>query len=321
MNILVTGSTGFIGQALINKLIIQNFNPIASVRKKNSLFPSSVKQITGGELLPNTSWEEALSDIDIVIHLAARVHIMDDTNTNPLAEFRKVNTKGTLNLARQAADSGVKRFIFLSSIKVNGETTTPNTPFTSTDTFVPSDPYGLSKYEAEQELKKMAKNTGMEVVVIRPPLVYGPNVKANFLSMMRWLHKSIPLPLGAIHNKRSLVALDNLIDLITLCIKHPAAENQTFLVSDDEDLSTTDLLKRMTKALGKPSRLIPVPSGIITLGAALLGKKDVAQRLCSSLQVDISHTKKTLNWKPPMSVDEALQKTANAYLKQLKQKS
>ena len=317
LNILVTGSTGFIGQALITQLDIHSFKPLASVRKQTSLFSSHIKQMAGGDILPNTAWKEALSNIDIVIHLAARVHVMNDTNTNPLAEFRKVNTEGTLNLARQAADSGVKRFIFLSSIKVNGEVTDLNSPFLSKDTYVPSDPYGLSKYEAEQGLKKFAKETGMEVVIIRPPLVYGPNVKANFLSMMKWLYKEVPLPLGSIHNKRSLVALENLIDLIIACINHPAAANQTFLVSDDEDLSTTDLLQRMTKALGKPSRLLPIPSNIITLGATLLGKSAVAQRLCGSLQVDISHTKNTLGWKPPVSVGEALQKTADAYLSQL----
>ena len=317
MNILVTGSTGFIGRALINQLVIHSFKPLASVRKQTSLFPSHIEQVVAGDILPNTVWKEALSNIDVVIHLAARVHFMNDTNTNPLAEFQKVNTGGTLNLAQQAAESGVKRFIFLSSIKVNGESTSLNNPFSSKDTYVPSDPYGLSKYEAEQGLKKIAKETGMEVVIIRPPLVYGPNVKANFLSMMEWLYKGVPLPLGSIHNKRSLVALDNLIDLIITCINHPAAVNETFLVSDGEDLSTTDLLQSMTKALGKPSRLIPIPSSILTLSAILLGKREVAQRLCGSLQVDISHTENTLSWIPPVSVDEALQKTADAYLKQL----
>ncbi len=317
MNILVTGSTGFIGKVLINQLDVHGFKPFASVRKKSSLFPSHIEQVVGGGIYPSKVWKETLSNIDVVIHLAARVHVMNDTDTNALAEFRKVNTKGTLNLARQAAESGVKRFIFLSSIKVNGEATNLDSPFSSKDTYVPSDPYGLSKYEAEQGLKKIAKETGMEVVIIRPPLVYGPNVKANFLSMMEWLYKGVPLPLGSIHNKRSLVALDNLIDLIITCIKHPAAVNQTFLISDEEDLSTTDLLRRMTKALGKPSRLIPIPSNIITLGATLLGQKGVAQRLCGSLQVDISHTKSTLGWNPPVSVDEALQKTADAYLHQL----
>jgi UDP-glucose 4-epimerase len=320
MNVLVTGSTGFIGRALINQLDIHSFKPLASVRKQTSLFPSHISQVVGGDILPSTVWKETLSNIDVVIHLAARVHIMNDTNTNPLAEFRKVNTEGTLNLARQAASAGVRRFIFLSSIKVNGEASNLNYPFTSKDTYIPRDPYGLSKYEAEQGLKKTAEETGMEVVIIRPPLVYGPNVKANFLSMMKWLYKGVPLPLGSIHNKRSLVALDNLIDLIITCIKHSAAANQTFLVSDDEDLSTTGLLERMTKALGRKSRLIPIPPRIITLGATLLGKKDIAQRLCSSLQVDISHTKDTLGWKPPFSTDEALQKTADAYLKQLNQK-
>ena len=314
LNTLITGSTGFIGQALICQLEAQNFEFTAAIRNASNCLPSNIQQLQVGDLLPDTDWENALSDVDVVIHLAARVHIMNDTNIDPLTEFQKVNTLGTLNLARQASNAGVSRFIFLSSIKVNGESTSAGNPFLAEDTHIPNDPYGLSKYEAEQGLREISIQTGMEVVIIRPPLVYGPDVKANFLSMMHWVHKGVPLPLGAIHNQRSLVALDNLVDLITTCIDHPAAANQTFLVSDDEDISTTELLKRMAKALGKPSRLIPIPSILIRLGAILLGKRDIAQRLCGSLQVDINHTKNTLNWKPPISVDAALQKTAQAYL-------
>ena len=318
--ILITGATGFVGQALLNQLASQNNELVVAVRNISTKLSPEIKQVLVGDLLPDTDWDNALSNVDTVIHLAARVHIMNDTHSDPNTEFKKINTDGTLNLARQAAKTGIKRFIYLSSIKVNGEFTQQGKPFRSRDEHIPTDPYGLSKYEAEQGLKIIALETGMEIVVIRPPLVYGPNVKANFLRMMHWINKSIPLPLGAIYNQRSLVALDNLVDLISVCVEHPAAANQTFLVSDDDDLSTTELLQRMAKALGKPARLIPVPSSVISVGATMLGKSDIAQRLCGSLQVDISHTKKTLDWKPLVSVDEALQKTANAYLKQLKQK-
>lgn len=318
MNILITGATGFIGTALTQQLTKQNFGITAAVRKPTNTLSSSIKQVQVGGLLPETDWSSALSGIDVVIHMAARVHIMDDMSTDPLKEFRKVNTAATLNIAKQAANQGVRRFIYLSSIKVNGETSLPGKPFSVEDINIPTDPYGLSKYEAEQGLKKIAAKTGMEFVIIRPPLVYGPDVKANFRNMMDWLHKGIPLPLGAIHNQRSLVALENLVDLIQTCINRPAAANQTFLVSDDEDLSTTELLKRMAIALRKPARLVPIPASLIKISATLFGKDNIAQRLCGSLQMDISHTRKTLDWKPPVRVDSALQKTANAYLKKMK---
>jgi len=241
---------------------------------------------------------------------------MNDQSADPLTEFRKVNVDGTLNLARQAAAAGVKRFIFISSIKVNGEDTLLGRPYTAFDVPAPLDPYAISKFEAEVGLKALAAEIGIEVVIIRPVLVYGPGVKANFRSMMAWLCKGVPLPLGAIHNKRSLVALDNLVDLIVTCIDHPAAANQTFLVSDGDDLSMTQLLRALGGALNKPARLIPVPPWLIQSAAAVLGRKAVAQRLCGSLQVDMSHTCETLGWRPPVSVDQALAKTAEAYLKE-----
>jgi nucleoside-diphosphate-sugar epimerase len=219
-----------------------------------------------------------------------------------------------LNLARQAAEAGVRRFIFISSIKVNGEGTPLGAPYRADAQPQPADPYGISKMEAEQGLRALAGETGMEVVIIRPTLVYGPGVKANFLNMMRWLHKGVPLPFGAIHNRRSLVALDNLVDLIVTCIEHPAAANQTFLVSDGEDLSTTELLRRMATALGAPAHLLPVPSWLLEAGATMLGKKALSQRLCGSLQVDISKTRELLGWTPPLSVDAALRKTAKHFL-------
>jgi len=236
---------------------------------------------------------------------------MQDRSSDALAEFRRINVDGTNNLARQAAAAGVQRFVFLSSIKVNGESSQLNKPFTASDTPKPNDPYGISKLEAEKALLHIASETGLEVVIIRPPLVYGPGVEANFGSMMRWLDRGIPLPLGSVtHNRRSMVAIDNLIDLIVTCLSHPAAANQTFLVSDGEDLSTADLLRRMGKALGKPARLFGVPAEALRLGAVMLGKQSMYQRLCGSLQVDIGRTKRLLDWTPPVSVDEGLRRSA-----------
>lgn len=302
--ILLTGTTGFIGSALY-----------ASLNQSQHVRPINRSQF--GDLLPSTDYTNLLINIDVVIHLAARVHVMHDTATNPLEEFRRTNTATTLNLARQAAKFGVRRFIYLSSIKVNGELTLPDQPFTAEGNHIPTDPYGISKYEAEQGLKEIAQQTGMEVTIIRPPLVYGPAVKANFLNMMHWIHKGIPLPFGAIHNQRSLVALPNLVDLITTCIHHPAAANQTFLVSDAEDLSTTQLIAKLSQALGKSPRLIPIPQTLLEITLRLLGKQPLAQRLCGNLQIDITKTRTLLNWNPPFSVDEALQMTAQHYLSTL----
>ncbi|TDX32160.1 nucleoside-diphosphate-sugar epimerase [Modicisalibacter xianhensis] len=267
-----------------------------------------------GELSSESDWSEALRDCSAVVHCAARVHVMDDTEADPLAAFRSANVQGTLNLARQAAQAGVARFVFISSIKVNGEQTTRDTFFTAEDEPAPRDPYGISKLEAERGLFVLAEETGMEVVIIRPPLVYGPGVRANFASMMRWLDKGVPLPFGAIHNRRSLVARSNLVDLIMTCLEHPAAANQVFLAGDGEDLSTTQLLHRVGQALGKPARLLPIPIKLLEIAAGVAGKHAIAQRLCGSLRVDISKTQKLLGWRPQVSVDQALNETAQAYL-------
>ena len=310
--ILVTGATGFIGQNLVQELVNNNFEVAVTIRKKNNLFSSTVTQFIVKDIESDPDWTAVLQDIECVIHLAGRAHVLKDKNPDPLTEFRRVNTDGTINLAHQAIKLGIKRFIFISSIGVNGNVN--NKPFSVNDIPNPIEPYAVSKYEAEFELQKLTNGSKMETVIIRPPLVYGPNAPGNFAQLIKVTNKGIPLPLGEIHNQRSFIAIENLIDLIITCIKHPAAANKTFLASDDEDLSTTDLLRRMARALGKPSRLIPIPPSIITLGATLLGKKEIAQRLCGSLQVDINHTKKTLDWKPPVSVDEALKKTADAFL-------
>jgi len=311
--IFVTGGTGFVGSAFIKRLLQDNAFVRAAVRREIYELQKGLDLVQVGDLTPDIDWQGALSGVDLVVHLAARVHVMHDEAVDPLAEFRRVNVEGTLNLVRQAALAGVRRFVFVSSIKVNGESTVLGKPFSAHDKPDPQDPYGISKYEAERGLLQLASETGMEVVIIRPPLVYGPGVKANFASMMSWLDRGIPLPLGAVHNQRSFVALDNLVDLMVACLDHPAAANQTFLVSDGEDLSATELLQRMGRALGKPARLIPVPVGVMQVAANLLGKGAVAQRLFGSLQVDSSKARALLGWKPVVTVDEALQKTADAF--------
>jgi nucleoside-diphosphate-sugar epimerase len=314
--VLITGVNGFIGKTLSDELVIKGFNVNGTVRSVMSVdFPGAITKFVIKDIDSKTDWQNALEGVDVVIHLAARVHVMKDTAIDALSEFRRVNVEGTLNLARQAVEAGVQRFIFISSIKVNGEGSILGQPYTPEDQPAPVDPYGISKREAEDGLRQLASETGMEVVIIRPPLVYGPGVKANFQSMMRWLDKGIPLPLGAIHNQRSLVSLDNLIDLIVTCIHHPAAANQIFIAGDGEDLSTIELLQRMAAALGKKAWLIPVPSFILEWGARLVGKQAITQKLCGSLQVDISKARDLLDWKPPVSVDEALRKTAQYYMK------
>lgn len=312
--ILVTGATGFVGKALCASLL-KRYPVRIAVRDATVEGLPAGAEVAQKVLSVEEDWSNALIDIYTVVHCAARVHVMNEQSVDPLTEFRRVNVDGTLRLAKQAAAAGVNRFIFLSSIKVNGEQTKAGRPFTADQLPDPGDPYGISKMEAENCLRILAKETGMEVVIIRPPLVYGPGVKANFLSMMQVLWRGIPLPFGAVtSNKRSLVSLDNLIDLIVTCLDHPAAANQTFLISDGKDLSTAALLRRMSEALGRPARLLPVPVSLLQLGATLLGKRNIAQRLCGSLEVDISKTSELLGWKPPFSVDESLRRTAVHWL-------
>lgn len=305
--ILVTGANGFIGKALTSRLVEEGFE----VRGVSRGVAHGCMPI--GYIDADTDWSPALDDVDSIVHLAARVHVMRDRVSDPLTAFRKVNVEGTAKLAREAARRGVRRFVFVSSIKVNGESTREGSPFRADDPPAPADPYGISKHEAEQVLLRIGREAGMEIVVIRPPLVYGPGVKANFEAMMRWLLRGVPLPFGAIHNRRTLVGLDNLIDLIVACLSHPRAANEVFLAGDAEDLSTPDLLRRLAQALGVPSRLIRVPPSILESAAALLGKRVVAQRLCGNLQVDISKARRLLGWAPPVPVDEGLRRAASHF--------
>lgn len=308
-NLLITGANGFIGRALISKLALQtNYFIRASVRKKTIQFPRQIEVFENMEASNNANWADALKDIDVVIHLFARVHVMHDKVANPLLEFRNINVNATIALAKLAAKQGIKRFIFLSTVKVNGESTF-NKPFSEFDLPHPQDAYAKSKWEAEEALKKISKVTGMELVIIRSPLAYGPNVKANFLKMIQYVKRGIPLPLGAIQNKRSLIGIDNLVDFIITTISHPKAANHTFLISDDEDISTTDLLRRIGKHIGKPARLIPLHPKILSFLFNILGRQDFGDRLLGSLEVDITKAKKLLAWSPPKTLDEGLKVT------------
>jgi nucleoside-diphosphate-sugar epimerase len=278
------------------------------VRRAKEKPNGRVSTFVVGNIDGRTNWSKALESAEAVIHLAARAHVMRESASDPLAEFRIVNTAGTLNMARQAATAGVRRFIFLSTIGVNGNSTLQGKVFAPTDTPFPHDPYSLSKYEAEIGLHSIAQSTGMEVVIIRAVLVCGCNAPGNFGNLARLVAKGLPLPLASINNLRSFVGIDNLVEFTLACLEHPAAANETFLVSDGEDLSTPDLIRRMARAMNRPARLFSVPPGLLAITAALLGKSDLVRRLCGSLQVDISKSRDLLGWKPRVSVDEGLRR-------------
>lgn len=309
MRVLVTGATGFVGRALVAQLVrLGRFEVLALTRQAPAHPVAGAKYLSGGDLTSQTQWQPALAGVHAIVHTAARAHVLNERAADPLAEFRRVNVAGTLRLAEQAAAMGVRCFVFVSSIGVNGVQTALGKAFSEADKPDPHNAYALSKWEAEQGLLRVADETGLEVVIIRPPLVYGCGAPGNFGSLMRAVRRGWPLPLGAVHNQRSLVALDNLVDFILMCIKHPGAANQTFLVSDGHDLSTTELVRGLARAAGVPARLLPVPVWALRSGAALLGKGDAVQRLCGNLQVDISKARSLLGWVPPVSVDEGLRR-------------
>lgn len=310
---VVTGASGFVGSAVCRELSRRNV-PVRAASRGRPDDIGNAGWMCSPDLATGADWADVLRGSDVVVHAAARVHIMRDTSADPLEAFRQANTEGTLELARQAVAAGVSRFVFVSSIKVNGEQTALGQPFEADAIPQPTDPYGISKLEAEVGLRALAARTGLEVVFVRPPLVYGPRVQANFRGMMRWLVRGAPLPLGAVANRRSLVALDNLVDLLCMCCVHPDAANQAFLVSDDEDVSTTELLRKLAHALGRPARLVPVPPRMLEVAGALVGRRDLGQRLCASLQVDISKTRSRLGWKPVVTMETALKETADHFL-------
>ena len=306
--VLITGANGFVGQALCIEALSRGMKVRGAVRQPDAL-PADIESVAIGDINDVTDWSSALEGCDVVIHLAARVHVMQETSENPLAEFRLVNVTGTEHLARSAAAAGVKRFVYISSIKVNGEETLKGYPYTELDNANPQDFYGVSKWEAEQVLARVANETGLEIVIIRPPLVYGAGVKGNFAQMISVISKGLPLPLAAVQNKRSLIYVKNLVDAMLLCASHPAAAGNTYLVSDGMDISTSDLLKKLSLAMGKKPRLFSFPVVLLRLAARLLGKVNQIERLLGSLQVDSSKIRRELAWKPPFSMDDGLKAT------------
>lgn len=314
--LLVTGATGFVGRALVSHFSKQRqFLIRAASRFTQENSQELVNSVIVEPLGPDTSWVRAVSEIDTIIHTAARVHVRNDHGADALAEFRRTNVAGTLALARQAAEAGVQRFVFLSSIKVNGERTEPGQPFCADDSANPVGAYAISKHEAEEVLWEIQQTTGMEIVIIRPTLVYGPGVKANFEMMMRWVHRGIPLPLAGIENRRSLISINNLVDFIGVCCINDAAANRTWLVSDGDDLSTTELLTQIGEALGRSPRLFRLPDGFLRTAASAIGRESLARRLLESLQVDTAATHEYLGWAAPQSTNDALRITAEHFAK------
>ena len=305
--VLITGASGFIGRCLTKRLSEEGtFSIRACSRKKYLNWYHGVEAVIVPAINLSTEWGPSLEGCEVVVHLAAKMDELRNQCKDTLLEFRRINVEGTLNLAKQAADCRVRRFVFLSSVKIHGESTIRDQAFTALGSPNPKDAYALSKWEAEEGLRALEKESGMEVTILRPTLVYGPEVSGNFRSLMRWLKFGIPLPFGSINNLRSLVAIDNLVDLIITCIDHPNGANQTFLVSDGEDLSTTQLLRRTAIAMGVAERLLPIPPPLLDLTFRILGRPDLSTRLLESLQVDLSPTKEILGWIPPLSVEEGL---------------
>lgn len=315
MNILITGATGFIGNAVIQELLTHTTHRITALTRPTSQsLPAGVERLEIDTINGETDYGDRLKAFQVIIHLAARVHVLNEAAMSSYHPYQMLNVDGTQNLASQAAATGVKRFIFLSSIKVNGESTRPGQPFKADDPPHPSDAYAVSKYEAERSLILLSRSTDMEVVIIRPPLVYGPGVKANFHKLIDLVHTGLPLPFGSINNYRSLVSISNLTSLIRQCLDHPNAANRIFLVSDDRDVSTTELIRIIADSMDVPGRLIRFPQSLLRLFSKMFGKDELGRRLLDNLQVDISKTKSELDWHPPSTLEEAIRQTTSHYL-------
>jgi nucleoside-diphosphate-sugar epimerase len=310
--ILITGANGFVGRQLCRSLVRKGLGVKAAVRRTETAPAEEIDYIPVGDIGPDTDWSEALDGVNLVVHLAGRAHIGRENSANPRAEYERINTLGTMRLAQQAAAAQVRRFLFLSSVKVNGEATHDQS-FAENDPPAPQDFYAVSKWQAEEGLIRLHRQGELPVVIIRPPLVYGPGVRANFLQLIRWVDSGLPLPLGKIKNKRSLVGVRNLIDFITVCLQDPSAAGEIFLVSDHEDLSTADLVQRIGGFLGRPPYLLPIPYQFMSILARILGKKETFNKLCHSLQVNVEKSRQVLHWTPPFSVNEELEQTVDWY--------
>ena len=315
MRLLITGANGFVGKPLCAELRRQG-NAVRAAVRSISAAPVCEGAIEVGNIDGDTDWTNALHGVELVFHLAARVHVMKDTSADPLAEFLKVNLHGTANLARQAARSGVKRLVYVSSIKVNGERTTGLQSFAESDPPAPQVPYGVSKWQAEQALQRVAQETGLEIVIVRPPLVYGPCVKGNFVSLLKAIEKGVPLPLAGANNARSLIYVGNLVDALIVCASQPSAAGKTFIISDGEPVSTALLADKIAHALDRPNRSFYFPHVLLRAGAALFGRSDQVDKLLSSLLVNDSKIRSELGWAPPYSLEQGLRATADWYLAQ-----
>jgi nucleoside-diphosphate-sugar epimerase len=308
--ILVTGASGFVGQALVAHLVgLDATEVIAMMRATPAIRLAGARYVAGGDMTAGRLRAATLEGVEVIVHAAARVHVLNDDKAMSATEFDRVNVTATLELARQAVAAGVRRFVFLSSIGVNGVQTDIGKPFTEADPPNPHNPYANSKLKAEQGLLLLSEQSGLEVVIIRPPLVYGPGVRANFAALMRAVQRGWPLPLACVHNLRSMVAMDNLVSFIATCVDHPQAANTTFLVSDGQDISSPDLVRGLAQALGVAARLVPVPVSALQFVGRALGRGDVIQRVCGNLRVDISKARRVLAWQPPVSMDEGLRRT------------
>jgi nucleoside-diphosphate-sugar epimerase len=306
--VLVTGATGFVGRELCSNLVARGYEVVGVARHKTMQAEGNISYAARA-IGPDTEWQDVLSGVSLVVHLAARVHVMHETSLDPLVEFRRVNVAGTERLAHQAASAGVRRFVYVSSIKVNGEKT-ELAPFAEGDSPHPEDPYAISKWEAEQALQRISDETGLEVVIVRPPLVYGPGVAGNFLRLLNLVDRQIPLPFGAIENHRSLIYLGNLVDALMMCLAHPDAANKVFLVKDGEDVSTPQLIRSLAGILGKKACLLSIPPSLMRIAGRVVGKSNELDRLLGSLVLDDSKIRRELRWEPPFSMQQGLRATA-----------